>query len=173
MLTREQFPEGGTAFTLVGFVLAVTSVSGAKFWLQMRFHRAVTHWLFGAAIGWVLILQFALPALEPIRPAKPIADWLRTNAPKGVRLIAADYKEAGLYFYCQSTVQTIGGSAVRPALESLKDLKTPTAILISDTRWNEFAEDLKLPPKVSVRFSGKYFMFQRGKWIRLFIVGNW
>ena len=58
----------------------------------------------------------------------------------------------------------------------LPDPARPVPLITTEKWWNKIWKTGlagRIPPKVSVRYQGEYSLFQRGRWEKLVIVGNW
>lgn len=159
----------------MGGLILVSSWGGAIFWWRRRERPAVALSTCGFAAALLAAFLWGLPALEPLRPSKPLARWVRANAPVETELMAVDFQEPSLVFYWQGHVDMTGKNEEDAGLTRLADLGRPLALVTTESRWQRWLEQYKgiVPPEVSVRFQQKYYLFQKGRWERLVIVGNW
>ena len=169
-----ELPRGLLAsICLVGLVLGVGSLAGAHFCWRKRAEPAITVWLSSFAVAGALLMFWLLPALEPLRPSRPIGEWIRANAPADARLLATVYKEPSLMFYAARPMQEVGAGEWRDTLAALGE-KTPTALVITEEKWQEWCSFKKavVPAGVAVRFRGDYLVPQRGARTTLVVVCN-
>ncbi|NQU45221.1 glycosyltransferase family 39 protein [bacterium] len=160
--------------TILGAVLAIGFVIGATFWWCMRPLRSVIVWTATMLLAFGLVLMWGLPSLEPLRPSPNLGRWLRENSPSDAALLAVQFKEPSLMFYARRHLEEMGRNDYEDALPRLAS-DAPTALVIPTDRWGKWKEryEGEIPPRVRVLFKEKFFVFTRGEWLDLAVVGNW
>ncbi|MCL5270198.1 MAG: glycosyltransferase family 39 protein [bacterium] len=160
---------------LAGIVIIGGSVAGGGLWWRRRAGSAIAAWAGMMAVGGLVVFTWALPSIEPLRISKNLTAWVARHAPPGTRLLGAEYREPSLVFYWSAPVEMLGNSHPEKALERLRDPKTPTALIAPLDRWNKWKRllpELNRPP-ISIRYQGRYYLFHRGRWTDMVVVGNW
>jgi 4-amino-4-deoxy-L-arabinose transferase-like glycosyltransferase len=159
---------------LAGASLILSSIVGGACWWRQWRAQAVVAWTAGTLAAMVILLTWALPALEPLRPSPDLARWLLRNAPPGTR-VAAGYEEPSLVFYWGRPIRELGKEEGAMGLGLLRDTTTPTALVTDAKEWNEWlaASRLSLPPRVRVRYARRFYLLEKGRWSRLLVIGNW
>lgn len=161
------------AIATVGLVWGAGILAGAHFWWRERPQLALAAWLSSFAVAGALLMFWFLPALEPLRPSRPIGEWIRAHAPADARLIATGYKEPSLMFYAARPMDDVNPGAWSDTLAALGE-KTPTVLVITEEQWNLWCNLKKavVPERVGVRFRGEYLVPQRGARMTLVVVCN-
>lgn len=161
--------------TAVAVVLGAGSLVAALRWQEGRV-LPFMGWMIGA---WLLVaalaLTVALPMADKLRPSRAMANWLHANLPPGTRVVAVEYQEPSLYFYWGSTVLEVGRGQPAQGFALLNDVSRPTALVTTADRWMKFQREYDGPvsPAIRQRHAGRYFQFEKGRWIDLVVVGNW
>jgi len=160
---------------VLGVLLATSSVAGSVYWWRRRRKPALVLWVAGFLAFVAVGFLWGVPELEPLRPAKQVVEWVRAHAPPGTELMAVDYQEPSLVFYWKGHVHMFGKSEQEEGLYRLSQLDRPLALVITETRWQKWIDRYPsiVSSQVGVRFHKKFYLFQKGRWERLVIVGNW
>jgi hypothetical protein len=169
------FPEAQTPLALAGLVLVCSALLGGFFWWRQTARPALIAWATGALVGLGILFAWGVPTLEPIRPSPILARWLRQHAPPGTRLLARDYQEPSLVYYWGHPIRELAAEDRDLALRLLRDKTVPTALVVTETGWREWLGPYGrvLPRHVRIRYANRFYLFQRGRWATLCIVGNW
>jgi hypothetical protein len=155
--------------------LLIGGIVGARLWWTRRAKPALTAWTVGFLVAFTAGLLWGLPRLESYRPAPQLAQWVRDHAPPGTELMAADYQEPSLVFYWKDYVTMKGKNEEEEGLARMRDLTRPVALVTTEDRWRKWIEryDVPVPPPIGLRFQKRFYLFQKGRWERLVIAGNW
>jgi 4-amino-4-deoxy-L-arabinose transferase-like glycosyltransferase len=147
---------------------------GASFWWRRRPASALAAWFGGQALFVAGLCVWALPACQPLRAAPAIAGWIDAHAPVGADLIAVQYQEPSLVFYCRRGIDMEGKNSGREVLARMAAARTPIALIIPSSRWNRWLDELGAPPPaIRVLHRGRYLMLNGDDPDELLIVGNW
>ncbi len=160
---------------VIGAALLIGGLFGARLWWRRRAKPALTAWTAGFLVAFAAGLLWGLPRLEPYRPAPQLAQWVRENAPPGTELMAVDYQEPSLVFYWKDYVTMKGKNEEEEGLARMRDLTRPLALVTTEDRWRKWIEryDAPVPLPIGARFEKRFYLFQKGRWQRLVIAGNW
>lgn len=160
---------------LVGVTMFLTAAIGAIYWWAQRARRAVFFWVPGMVVVYIVLLFWALPAIDSYRPARALGTWLRENAPPETYLMAAVYKEPSITFYGHTHMEEMGKGHFERGLDRLSDTSRPAALIINVEYWRKWQKKYgkPLPEEVTVRFQKDLYPFEQGEWLDLLIVGNW
>ena len=168
------FPEAIAPAAVAGGILAAGGGAAASLWWRLRAAPALAANTVTLLAAWIVLLTWGLPTLEPLRPSKVVAGWLREHAPPETRLMAVEYQEPSLVFYWGRPVEMLGKSEAATAIERLARESQPAALLIPAERWQKWvgrAGD-DIPSSATVRLSRRFYQFQKGGWVDLLVVGN-
>lgn len=176
----------GMPVSLVPFVvtgLLLLAVLGGAAVMLWRGADERAHWWAGVGLPVVLLVGvgWALASLQPLRPSKNTALWLRENAPAGTRLIAVDYQEPSLYFYWGDPVTEFGKQQWNQALAVFgAEAKEPWALVTTARRWDDWQQkwagehgDRPMPERATVKWRERFYQFEKGRWIEIVVLGNW
>jgi hypothetical protein len=78
-----------------------------------------------------------------------------------------------LVFYWGENVEMLGTGEYDAALKQLGHPQHPAALVITEDIWQKWQKQYKPPSTVSIRKSGRFYIFQRGRWENLAIIGGW
>lgn len=160
---------------LGGFVLCGLSAWAAYCWLRRELMSAL-----GAGIAMKLVLSYMIfgvlfPGLEPLRPSKPVGQWLNANMPADAKLFMVGYKEPSLVFYSARVVAETGSNPDERAkvYAALSDETTSAALVTTQKEWNKWTSDLPAPASAkTVHFEQDFFQFQKGGKLQLLVITN-
>lgn len=160
-------------FVALGILLAVSTVTGAVCWWRREPLTALLVWWVGIALFMLVTALWGLRAMEPLRPTKPVIEWIRQNAPENVHFMAADYREPSLVFYWGGLVEMLGNSDHGVGVERFASDR-PTAMVTYRSRWEGWQRyQSTIADHAEVLYEQRYFVPQRGRWVDMVIVGNW
>lgn len=163
-------------FILTGLLLGAGLTGGSWFWARGEDVRAMVTWSGGFALGVVIALLWALPLLDEYRPSRQLVEWVRENAPPTTGLAAVKYQEPSLVFYWAENVEMIGTGERYEGFALLNRVEIPTAMVITAQEWEEYFRARYsgwVDPQVTVMHEQEYFYFEKGRWERMLIIGNW
>lgn len=168
------FPDAMIPAFVAGLIVALGSAVAAWLWWQPRATLALTANAAALLSLWIVLLTWGLPALEPLRPSKVVANWLHEHAPPETHLMAVGYQEPSLVFYWGRPVDMLGKNEASTAIERLARTSQPAALVIPADRWQKWVErgGDDIPSSATVRLSRRFYQFQKGGWLDLMVIGN-
>lgn len=173
------FPLGLLPFLVTG--LLVFAAMGGGAWLLWKGLEWESSWAWGAGLSVALMVGVLWPLslLEPIRPSKTIALWMRENLPEDTRLLSARYQEPSMYFYWGEPVTEVRASEWEEGFAVLTDRSRRTAFVTLDTHWERWSEEYRnahggdFPQDLEIIHEQRFYQFEAGRWITLVVIRNW
>jgi 4-amino-4-deoxy-L-arabinose transferase-like glycosyltransferase len=163
---------------IVAMLLLATSAIGGLEILRTRVMRAFAVLATGWVLAMLVILTWALPTLDAVRPSRNLTRWIHENAPAGAHYIAADYKVSSLPFNYGQPVEMV--SNARPGRTAVRMREEPVWVMtITRHRWNKWLEEdaeddsWSFPDDIQEKTAMELFNAERGKWQEFVILGNW
>jgi 4-amino-4-deoxy-L-arabinose transferase-like glycosyltransferase len=168
------FPAALAPSVVTGIILGAGSMVSGAFWWRLRAQCALAVSVATLGAAWMVLLAWGLPSLEPLRPSKIVSSWLHEHAPRETHLMAVEYQEPSLVFYWGRPVEMLGKGEAAVAVKRLANLGQPAALLITASRWQKWLERAgdDTSSIATVRFSRRFYQFQKGGWVDLLVIGN-
>lgn len=178
-------------FMLVGLSFTVGGIVAFVAWMKRQDLLAAKSWGISWLLAIIVTMLWALPTLDAQRPSKALAEVLHESFDAKTRVIAVEYQEPSLVFYWGNGITMASKNTNKDksatsenqldragAMAMLNDASQPTALVTTADRWAKYEREYReddggtLLPHVRVIHEGRYFQFEKGRFIDMVIVAN-